>query len=85
MSDESAPDGAARRGGKLRAIGAELFDDGQGVGTACVAQNRTDFPMPGTLALMPDDVPVGLLDEYAEAIAMLASPADQCAVHGTSL
>jgi hypothetical protein len=49
-------------------LGAELLDDGEGVGAVCVGVNRTGFPMQQSLAPMSDDVRVGLLDEYAEAV-----------------
>jgi hypothetical protein len=49
-------------------LGAEWLDDGQEVGTVCVAVNTTGLPIRESLAPMPDDVRVGLLDEYAEAV-----------------
>jgi hypothetical protein len=49
-------------------LGAELLDNGAGEGAVSVAVNRTGFPMQGSLALMPDDVRIGLPDEYADAV-----------------
>jgi hypothetical protein len=49
-------------------LGAELLDDGRPDGEVSVAVNRTGFPMQDSLALMPDDVHIGLLDEYAGAV-----------------
>jgi hypothetical protein len=49
-------------------LGAELLDNGTGDGEVNVAVNSKGFPMQGSLAAMPDDVRIGLLDEYAEAV-----------------
>lgn len=49
-------------------LGAELLDDGRHDGEVIVAVNRTGFPMQDNLALKSDDVRIGLLEEYAEAV-----------------
>jgi hypothetical protein len=49
-------------------LGAELIDSGGRDGEVSVAVNNTGFPMQGSLAAMPDDVRIGLLEEYADAV-----------------
>jgi hypothetical protein len=49
-------------------LGAELLDNGRHDGEVSVAVNRRGFPMDQSQAAMPDDVRIGLLDEYAEAV-----------------
>jgi hypothetical protein len=53
-------------------LGAELVDsDADGIEIA-VSVNSRGFPFTLSLALKPEEVKVGLLDEYASVIAFLA-------------
>jgi len=49
-------------------LGAEWLDKGEEVGTVSVAVNRTGFPMKEPLVPQSEDVRIGLLDEYADAV-----------------
>lgn len=49
-------------------LGAELLDNGSGDGEVSVAVNNNGFAMQGSLAATADDVRIGLLNEYAEAV-----------------
>jgi hypothetical protein len=49
-------------------LGAELLGaDADGL-SVVVSVNKVGFPLQSSIALMPDDVKVGLLDEYAGAV-----------------
>ena len=49
-------------------LGAELVQANVDGLEVIVSVNKVGFPLQGSLALMPDEVTVGLLDEYAHAV-----------------
>jgi hypothetical protein len=49
-------------------LGAEWLDNGQVTGTVTVGINGTGFPMKEPLVPTSEDVRVGLLGEYADAV-----------------
>jgi hypothetical protein len=49
-------------------LGAELVDSDVEGTEVVVSVNALGFPFPSSLALQPDEVKVGLLDEYASAV-----------------